>query len=164
MATWQYAVELIPRRKVLELFTEIPPSMNEDVYEATEWWSSQQPSDDYETLLRSFAAPCSAWSEDVKCWGEEDGNRIDVLLKGKCVVEVSVRFDLRNLDDVFSRNVIDFAQRNGCVLLGESMEVIEPSVNALKSKLLSSDAARFVRDPALYLEGVARSRQVRRTA
>lgn len=164
MATWQYTIELIPREKLVDLFRAVPPSISEHTYGVTEWWSNQQPSDDYETLLTSFVSPRSSWSEEVKCWGEEDGNRINVVLEGECVVEVSVRFDLRNLDDAFSRNVVNFAQRNGCVFLGESMELIEPFVDDLKSKLVSSGAARFVRDSTLYLEEIKRSRQVRRTA
>lgn len=164
MAVWQYTIELVPREKLADLFGDVPSSISQEVYLATEWWNKQQPSDDYETFLASFVAPRASWSEDVKCWGEEGGNRINVVLEKECVVEMSARFDLRNLDEVFTCTVVDFARRNGCVFLGESMELVEPSVGNLKSMLMVCDAARFVRNPTLYLDEIKRSRQVRRIA
>ncbi len=164
MAAWQYTVKLIPRAKLMNLFGSIPQAISEEIYEATQWWSDQQPSDDYAAFLASFVTPHSSWSEDVKCRGEEDGNRIHAVLEDDRVVEMSVRFDLRNSDNGFLRNVVDFAQRNDCVFLGDNMELIAPHLHDLEVKLINSDAARFVADPACYLEEIAKTHRALRRA
>ena len=165
MAIWQYTFELIPRAKLIKLFGDVPQTIDADDYEQVEWWSDgTNLTADFENRLASFAASYKSWSADVKCWGAEDCNVVQVIMDGGRVVELSVRFDLRKLDETFLHNMVGFARDNECVFLTESMRVIEPSADVLKAVLMSSDAWRFVEDPRRYLEELNKNRQVLHTA
>lgn len=163
MATWQYTIELIPCAKLVSLCGRVPQDLREDSYESVEWWSDHQPPSNYEALVASFISMCPSWSTDVKCWGAEDSNVIKAVLDDQRVIEVVVRVDLRKLDDKFLQHVVDFAVHCRCVLLTEDMKLVEPDVNKLKLKLMDSNAARFVEDPAGYFEELERNRQTLHT-
>ncbi|HET6330449.1 MAG TPA: hypothetical protein VFF76_06625 [Holophagaceae bacterium] len=92
----------------------------------------------------------SWWSKDIQGWGPCDGNRLEVGLRS----EVRARFDLREPDMHFADAVLWLAQETGCRLVSEEGEVLEPTPRALKAALRTSEAARFVEDPAHFLEQV----------
>ncbi len=40
MATWQDTLHLLPRQRIIQLFSDIPVSINRDIFDSTDWWQS----------------------------------------------------------------------------------------------------------------------------
>lgn len=74
MATWQYVVYLVPRAKLLELFSKIPDSLDPESFNSTELWDQQSIGQDLESRISSFIKKCPSWSENIKAWGDEEGD------------------------------------------------------------------------------------------
>jgi hypothetical protein len=147
MATWQFDLELIPRRHVLE------------VVDTVDWWSGATLPGDYENRISAFLPWHLPWDPEWQVFGEEDGDRIDVVFENGHVQHVRARLDARKLDLELLRRVAEFATDCECVFVTRQGRVVEPQVDALLGELQRSPASTFVRDPQAFLEGSKRRRE-----
>lgn len=141
MATWQFDLELIPRRGLtdgLVVGVDLPA--------------------DYEKRITSFLPWHVPWDPEWKVFGDEDGDRIDVILANGHVHQVRVRLDARKLDLELLQRIAGFARDCACVFVTPRGEVVEPEVSAMLIELELSPAAAFVRNPQAFFEGLKRKR------
>jgi len=87
-------------------------------------------------------------------FGNEDGNRVDLLRVGDTQCEISARIDALDDSDIFPEVVCELAKELKCdLLVADAGCVISPSKEAVVSALTRSDAWRFALDPQRYLSG-----------
>jgi hypothetical protein len=96
-----------------------------------------------------------AWCSDLRIWGEENTNDVQIWFEGDAIEAIVVRLDLRNLSLALVDGICAIAREHACVLIRGDGAVIRPTRNALIKIADRSDAARFVRDPKGFLEGPA---------
>ena len=147
MATWQFDLHMVPRRKLAAGGVRPPAHISAETFDTTEWWQGETLPADYDALIASFLPPRSSWHVDLRSWGEEDGNRIDVYFENGCVVEVLVRVDARVLDQAFLSHLAELANRCSCLLVTSEMEVLPPLTGELAAAVQDSAARKFVIDP-----------------
>lgn len=154
MATWQFDFHLIPRKKLLALFGEMPSSLDEETFNTVEWWKDSPLPADYENIIASFLPGGKSWSPNLRMWGEEDGNRMDIFNDVGYMDSIFVRVDVRTHNDQFLEGIIKFADYIDAVIVTEEDRVIEPRLNALVIQILESNAYRFVKDPQEFFESI----------
>ena len=152
MATWQYDLHLIPRAKLIELFSTLPNRLDRDTFDQIEWWENEgRTIQDAELRLGTFLRPRSSWTERIKYWGKDDGDCVSVFVEGNRIAEIGVRINIQKLDSDFVENVCKFSKLYQCLLLTEQLRLIEPDRDSLLEEIANSDASAFVLDPTAYL-------------
>ncbi len=139
MAIWQFECSLTP------LAVDLPDA---DV-EAD--WDRQQLPAGYEAVIDSFTARATSWSDAILMWGEESGDRVEVVLDAEKVAAVIVRIDLRAFSDVFATGVLRLAAFCGCRLRDRTGRVFAAEWPEFVAALQASDELRFVRNPHDFL-------------
>src|SRR3712207_611956 len=110
MATWQFDLHLIPQKKIQDLYGIIPSQIDNNVDEIKESWIGYWPHKNYDNFLNSYLEEVETWSTDIRIWGEEIGNRVDIVLESSQVESIFVRIDVREIDNAFLKVVADFAR------------------------------------------------------
>ena len=154
MATWQYAVHLIPRRKLIQLFSDVPKSVDRETFNSTDWWNPEDRCPDYEAYISLFLKESQPWSKDIRAWGDEQGDYISVMSDSGHVLEVEARIDVRQLNKVFIENLCRFASTCDCLLLTEDSILVEADFNLLLHQIGQSKAYAFVSDPVGFLDKI----------
>lgn len=153
MATWQFDLHLIPRSKLVELFGTVPTHLDQKSFDELLWWENQGCSiDDMELSLGSFLRPRRSRTADIKCWGDEDGDCVSVIVDDHRIAEIAVRINVQTLDPEFIENVCTLSTLYKCVLRTERSKLIEPDRDLLLQEIAHSAAAAFVLDPIQYLK------------
>ena len=159
MAAWQFDLHLIPEAKIVEMVGEVPDHLDEGLTYPANLWEGHQPPPSINQCLASFLKQAASWSENVALWGEENGNRVDVLYEGRDVADIFVRINAYERDDAFLEGIIRLAREYKAVFwAGESEEVIRPNTAALISALKRSRAYSFAQDPEGFLSGLGDER------
>ena len=154
MATWQFDLHLLPKERLMELVGTHPVSISRELLDETRWWDGKVDPELLDADLASFLRKSKSWHPEIAVWGEEDGNRIDVIYENNNVVEIFVRIDLRQLDRGFVIALVRLAKKYDCVFVTSTMRVLEPTLNNLIKAMEESDAHRFVDDPKGFLESL----------
>ncbi len=148
MARWQYDTYLIPQARLFEVFSKIPETVTEEQAHSLHWNEHHQPPADYAAHLSTFLKAADSWHHDVKVWGKDLGNRVDVTTAKGGVQTIFVRFDAREAGaSSFPIRMVDFARHCEAVFLTYEGHLITPSVRALLANRRQSPARRFVTDP-----------------
>jgi len=156
MATWQCDFFLLPRRKIVKLFGTVPQELEADIFSNTDWWGDYQPPNGYEKMLSTFLAQQQSWDDDLRTWGNEDGNRIDVWLRRGLVQEILIRIDAREIDLRIIKNVNDLSVFCDGVVLSANTKLFEPNFDMFLAEVHGSQAHRFVNNPRGFLDNIAR--------
>ena len=88
-------------------------------------------------------------------WGEENGNRVEVVGAIDQPESIFIRIDARELNDRFLHGVVKAAERlDALLLLFENMKVIEPRLHLLKESVNCSNAKRWVDNPTKFIKSI----------
>lgn len=152
MAVWQYEMLLLPKAVVTKKFAGIPLRLDCRDLEESEWWSNESLPSDYAETLGQLLRVSDSWSQDVQIWGEQDGNRFQVVKQHGQVVEMAAFINVRRLDMRFIEDVVAFAVHCNCMILLDDMTLLEPNPCELLSRIEGSKSAYFVNNPEGFLE------------
>lgn len=152
MALWQWDVWIVPKKKVAELF-DVPKSMDLELFESTDWWTSvskQELETFFDKSLRRYDTP---WATDTKSWGSDDGDRIELMAEDATVRDVVIRIDLRDLNLELLSSLVLFARSKDFLFYSlETGKFIEPSLSDLIDEIGQSRKMKFVQDPKAFFE------------
>jgi len=157
MATWQCDFLLLPKPKLILIFGSIPQELEIDSLLDINWWEGYQPPKDYDKVISSFLVQHRSWDNDLKTWGHEDGNRVDVWLSQYGVQEVLFRIDVREIDLGLIEDINDFARFCNGVFLSSSNKLFEPNIKNFLTEVRTSRACRFVENPSEFLDDISRN-------
>lgn len=147
MAIWQFEVMLVPVRKIRRLYGRVPQAIPEEGWEAGDWWGGELLSDADQRFVGSRLPERAAWTAELSGWGTEDGNRVDIYVAGRRIVEASVRIDARMVDVSFVDFVAELAERWNCVLVTPELQIVPPLRTEILAAVSDSHARRFVLNP-----------------
>jgi len=151
MALWQFDLHCLPSVAVVERLGQIPLTMKRGDFDNVTWWRCVAQPADIASQFDRFLPRMSSWSPKITTWGEEDGNRIDLVTSGLGIKDIFVRIDVRNLDYKFLLALIRCTDANKWVFLTQESYVLGPSLSKLLSAIRRSDSFRFVTDPDEFL-------------
>lgn len=157
MATWQFDLHLLPSRAVTATHGGVPLTIFREDFDKGDWWRDVTITPNIKAQLAKLLRPASSWSPRIEVWGIEDGDRIDVVGESGHVEDILVRVDVRDLSYKFLMEMTKVARENDWLILTQDNHVLRPSVKEVLRAIHRSDSFRFVRDPAAFLEKLARS-------
>ena len=152
MAIWQFSVEFIPRKNLIERFGKIPETIDEEILCKENLEEGVELPPDYESFLSTLGEKEHLHWVDNLNWGNYDhGTHITIDHREENKVTVFARFDVGNLNELFIKTVLEFAEMCDCVLLTKNENIIEPVLDLFIEELKNSNSYRFCKDPAGYL-------------
>ncbi len=150
MATWQFDLHLLPEAEVGDR-----SQLSAREFDSGGWWWRHQPPEDYAAQLDRVLPETRSWLDELRVWGSEDRDRIDVLLKGDRVIDVFVRIDARAQPSEYAAALANLAAAWSCVIrVAESGKVLPANAHAIQEALALSSAYRFVQDPEAFLRSL----------
>ena len=151
MATWQYDFFLVPKGAIENKFGEIPFHIDYTRYEDEDWWQTFANTDDITKRISSFLSESKSWSSNMRTWGIEESNRIDLFYESKNISEFFVRADTRDISLNFLISIVSLAADFGLILWTTEGHLIDPSLQSLRFIIEESEASSFSKDPAQFL-------------
>ena len=97
-----------------------------------------------------------SWSSQLRIWGDEETDDIQVGLDGPIVEDVQFRLNVGDLSLPLVGSICAFARRFDCLLATRDGAIIPPKREAVVRAIAKSRAAQFVRDPQGFLEEAIR--------
>src|SRR5262249_9073999 len=98
-------------------------------------------------VIDYFAPRAASWSDAILMWGEENGDRVHVVLDGGRVAAIVCRLDLRAFAEPFARGVLRLAEFCGCRLRDREGRVFPAEWPALLGVVGAPDEFRSARAP-----------------
>jgi hypothetical protein len=154
MAIWHFRVGLVPCDSVNAYYGNIPLAVPDQDIAKHDFWATYQTPTNWESLLVPFGPEISSWSEEMRCWGAEEGHQISVLYQRGRVEWITAKVDARIPCTDFLRQIIHLAVQLNCLLLASETYILEPEFGALFERFRSSVAARYLADPAATLKSL----------
>ena len=155
MAIWQFDFHLIPASSVERHFRAVPLTLPAEEYDRVDWWDGVDLLHDIEEDLSRLLPPGHSWDSEQKTWGEEDGDRFDLLPTGPRISELFGRLDVRALSLPHLSRVIEMARRRDLLVVTEDRHILRPSMKEFLSAVRRSRSFAFVRDPDGFLDQLA---------
>lgn len=140
MAAWQFDIEFIARKRLVEYLGAIPRHFNYDVIGGYDYAIGIELPQDYESILSPFGdgKPLS-WLENTQNWGDYDkGRHITITDPNSDKTSVWSRFHVVQWNREFAAIVLRLARLCDCVLLTKNDTVIEPDMEDLIVEIKSS--------------------------
>jgi hypothetical protein len=153
MAVWQFDFIVVPRGR-LPARAIIEGRVLFDDIEITDWWVGVDIPNTFENSLDSMLPRLPSSIAGVTMWGDEEGNRIDVIREGGRITEIRIRLDARHPDPTLLEQLTLCVQSIQGVLISEEGEIVEPTPRTLLRELSNSSAHRFVIDPKAFLRNL----------
>jgi len=151
MAAWQFDLHLLPTSTIVRRYGVVPIFISSEDFDSTNWWSSNVTVDCLATEFSAILPPLRSWSSNLRMWGEDDGNRVDVGFRDDSITEIFVRVDVRVLSTVFLTGIVKIARQHYLKVRPSNGRLLSPTLRQLMEEIHSSPAFRFVKDPAAYL-------------
>jgi hypothetical protein len=103
------------------------------------------------------------WTQELRWWGSEQSDRIDLWKTDSRVSSISFRIELRRIDVFFLQLIVDVAREADCVLFSaHSAEVVEPLRERLLQHLIKSNGVNEVWDWLRNPQSFSKRRQAPR--
>lgn len=155
MATWQFDFHFIPASSIERRFRAMPVTIPHEEYDRGEWWTGFDRLQEIEEDLSRLLPPTRSWDSERNTWGEEDGDRFDLLRDRVAITEVYGRLDVRKLSLPFLNRVVEIARRYDLLIVSEDRHVLRPSVKELLVAIHRSRSFAYVTDPEGFLNQLA---------
>ncbi len=139
MAIWQYTFKIIPRSDLKELGA-ITYLLNED-YNNFNFWRNGNYTVDFFEQLTSILQSKPSWSKDIKLYGTEESNCIEIFMDDSFLSEVTVRIDYQSNYTNLLNCLLEFCVLNSLALIGENGEVLH--LNATSIVLAIQNSSQY---------------------
>ncbi|EKD71906.1 MAG: hypothetical protein ACD_46C00070G0002 [uncultured bacterium] len=152
MAIYQFTIELIPsawteknKNSAIDLL------VGAEGYDTSIAWQPAKSAKSVEPLLSNIMPSKEAWHENLRAWGNEESNDIQLWVENGNIDSLKIRFDLRNDTEDLKIKVIDCSKKLSCdIFIPDTKEIIKPDIDALSKVISKSSAARFVENPEKF--------------
>lgn len=154
MAIWHFRIGFVPRVSVLKRYETIPISISEQEIANHEFWAGFEHQVEFESCLLNVGIECASWSNERRCWGEENGSQLVVIYSDGRIEWVSAKIDVRSVSQDFLSKTIELAMKFDLLLLANETYLFEPELGRMLTHLRSSTAARYLEDPEKTLKSI----------
>lgn len=156
MAVWQYIAYLIPETSLADDGTMKGLVVTPEMFEHPPLQFSVAPAE-VERLISGYLPARGSWHNDLRVWGDDSRDDVDIWYEGERIDSIRVRLDLRHLTRDRIARVVEIARHIGCCFLeGRTFQVIPATEEALLASIRNSRPAKFVADPHGFLTSLAR--------
>lgn len=155
MATWQFDLHLLPAVVISDLYRGIPLAIPRADFDSRKWWPGTAAPTNLGAELNKLLPPLTSWNSSLEQWGDEDGNRIDVLWDNRSIVDIFIRID--SISHVFLVGLLEVTRTHDWLLRTQDGRVLRPFMSKLLSAIPRSDAFRFVEDPRAFFEALEKA-------
>lgn len=159
MAVWQFKMWAIPgpayrkgNADVIRLSREQVGELNFDLTGADMTELSDQ--------LSRLMPEEKSWHDEMRIWGQEETDDVQVWFKGNAIESVQMRLDVRHLALSLLGGLCLIARNFDWLLAvpeGPGLTVLTPSTEAIFRSILKSQAQSFVEDPEAFLAAIVRA-------
>ncbi len=152
MATYQFYIELIPTRWLRDNSIEFLYTKN-DTIDTYEVWELNQPTIDFESIIKKIMPRGPSWCSDINIWGDEKDSNIQVIREGSKIESIAIRIDMRRDIQPVLSNILNLALELKCSVFVPEMKVcINPSLTEIKPLMQKSASFEFCPHPDEFLE------------
>ena len=131
MSIFQIDFLLLPKFALEQRRGRIPPKLSDSGYKRAQAKAGSWTPSDLPARLSELLPEFPSWSPNLRWWGTEEGDRIDVESFGE-TPRVRVRLDARHINIVFMSRLVKLAADWKCLFLSdENDELIRPTLAAL---------------------------------
>jgi len=139
MAVWQCDFHILPKAVLNRRRGGIPHQLTEKQFNRIDLSVQPWLPDNHADRLSEVLPEISSWSPHIRWWGNEIGNRIDLLYKGGKPVHFKIRIDVRNINTVLLHDFLDLLREWSCVMCSaETGQILRPTRSAVLSYLVGS--------------------------
>lgn len=129
MAIWQYTFRVVPKFDLKELGV-ITHLLDKD-YNNFTFWRNGNYAPDFFKQLTTILESKPSWSKDIKLYGTEESNCVEIFMDDNFISEVTVRIDYRsNYIDLLNW-LIEFCTLNSLALIDEDNEVLQNNATSI---------------------------------
>jgi hypothetical protein len=141
VAIWQYDFIVAPSDEIAAAVGSLPAALTLPQMEALRSWSTRQPFEGFADFFSAWRPEMKSWHRELRMWGSEESNRIDVSYSGGHVNHVEFRVEIRSISVHFVELLAEFARRCNAVLVSaHSLAVIDPTRQQILRYLVRSGA------------------------
>jgi len=158
MAVWQFDFHLLPTEGILRRYKVMPIAIPGADFDQGELIIGFPTLRELEIEFSKILPPLQSWSEQLKQWGHDDGNRIDDSYEESGISSIFVRVDVRSISHLFVVAVLDMARQHALRLRTPDGRLFQPSYARLLSAIQTSDSFRFVQDPHVFFDALGRAK------
>jgi hypothetical protein len=154
MAIWQFSIDFIPRKNLINRFGEIPKTIDDEILWKVNLEVGVNLPNDYESFLNSLGEKEQLkWTEESYNWGDyNNGTHLTISFNRQNQVAIFCRFHVGDWNESFAKVVLEFAKLCDCLLLTKNRNIIEPELNLFIGEVKSSNSYRFCKNPIEYLQ------------
>lgn len=146
MAAWQFDIEFISRKRLVERLGAIPRYFDFDVIGDYHYEIGIELPENYESILSPLGGgEPLGWLENMRNWGDYDnGPHITISDPSSDQTSVWSRLHMVKWDREFAAIALRLAQLCDCVLLTKNDTVIEPNLEDLIIEVKSSPSYKIL--------------------
>jgi len=145
VATWQFDLAFVPAKSA-------QPTRTPEGYECAPLEPAVATA--ARERLKSTLLPTTVPYTGKLCFGDEAGNRFDLLDLDGGRAQLAVRLDARRPAN-FANLTTEIAKLLACSLYSPELDrMVDPSSAAIRFAIAQSRAARFIKDPATFLSEI----------
>ncbi len=153
MAVWQFKIHVVPAANVRVGSADVI-RLTRDQVDAAQRTFTPAEIDAVSGQLSDLLPEKKSWSAELRVWGDEKSDDVQVWFDGGSVECVDIRLDLRHLSLTLVSGLCAIARASDWLLVTTDGVVIRPNTEAVVQALVKSPAQRFVDDPYGFLAEV----------
>lgn len=155
MALWQFVMDLIPA-SAANVAGVAAARMNRDQLDRIDIGLTRESISSISGMLEALLPEKEPWSSDLRIWGDENTNDVQVWFEEQSVECFQFRIDVSDLPISLVGGICALARKLDCLLATRDGAIVQPNSEAVIRCILNSSAAHYVNDPRAFLERAIR--------
>ena len=140
MAIWQYKIYALPAEEYNTFFAG-KQQINEDAFDEIKWWKYRKPKKIGERF--PYLPLTKSWSSDITLFGSHNSDCVK-LLQEDDYYEISIQFDLRELNGKFIEDVLAWVAEENFIILEYTYKFILPTKEHLLKSIADSHEVKWL--------------------
>ena len=141
MAIWQYKIYVLPAEEYNAFFAD-KQQINEDAFDEVKWWKYRKPNQIGERF--PYLPLTKSWSSDITLFGSNNSDCVK-LFQEDDYYEISIQFDLRELNDKFIEDVLAWVAEENFIILEYTYKFILPTKEHLLKSMTDSHEVKWLK-------------------
>ena len=152
MAIWQFTVEFVPISWLGDR-----QAITDNEHNESPWWVGNQPESGFEQQIVKLLPEAKSWSSDLRQWGAQESDLVEVWYESGSVESISARLDCRNINPPLLRQLFELSEDLECRLIyNRDLTVVGENFESFVRKLWDSPNHKFLEDPKEWLPKMAK--------
>ena len=152
MAVWQFKLEGVPSSAVVGR-----DSVSEDEWNESQWWEGVQPSETFLTSIAGLLPTKDSWSEELRQWGRQDSDLVEIWYEDNLVESVLIRLDSRQPNiELIEKLLKILSDSDYCMIHSRDRRVLPNNFVEFVHEFENSPSYKVVSNPEVWLPKMAK--------